>query len=68
MFTGMFQASKTHLNELQIKRLEEILIVIDKQDQIIGADTKKNCHLMENINKGEWKGGCHVQAWCHGPL
>uniref|UniRef100_A0ABK0LDG6 isopentenyl-diphosphate Delta-isomerase n=2 Tax=Rattus norvegicus TaxID=10116 RepID=A0ABK0LDG6_RAT len=48
----MFQASKTHLNELQIKRLEEILIVIDKQDQIIGADTKRNCHLMENINKG----------------
>ncbi|XP_063133098.1 isopentenyl-diphosphate delta-isomerase 2-like [Rattus norvegicus] len=48
----MFQASKTHLNELQIKRLEEILIVIDKQDQIIGADTKKNCHLMETINKG----------------
>nr|AAH99586.1 Idi2 protein [Mus musculus] len=48
----MFQASKTHLDELQLKRLEEICIVIDKQDQIIGADTKKNCHLMENINKG----------------
>ncbi|XP_021071753.1 isopentenyl-diphosphate delta-isomerase 2 [Mus pahari] len=48
----MFQASKTHLDELQLKRLEEMCIVIDKQDQIIGADTKKNCHLMENINKG----------------
>uniref|UniRef100_A0A8I6AD97 isopentenyl-diphosphate Delta-isomerase n=2 Tax=Rattus norvegicus TaxID=10116 RepID=A0A8I6AD97_RAT len=48
----MFQASKTHLNELQIKCLEEIVIVIDKQDQIIGADTKRNCHLMENIDKG----------------
>ncbi|GAB1297907.1 Isopentenyl-diphosphate delta-isomerase 2 [Apodemus speciosus] len=49
---GMFQASKTHLDELQIKRLEEMCIVIDKQDKIIGADTKKNCHLMENIDKG----------------
>ncbi|XP_052013414.1 isopentenyl-diphosphate delta-isomerase 2 [Apodemus sylvaticus] len=48
----MFQASKTHLDELQTKRLEEMCIVIDKQDQIIGADTKKNCHLMENIDKG----------------
>nr|XP_006980243.3 isopentenyl-diphosphate delta-isomerase 2 [Peromyscus maniculatus bairdii] len=48
----MFQASKTHLDELQLKRLEEMCIVIDKQDQIIGAETKKNCHLMENIEKG----------------
>ena len=64
----MFQASKTHLDELQTKRLEEMCIVIDKQDQIIGADTKKNCHLMENIDKGEQRGGCHLQAWCLQPL
>ena len=63
----MFQASKTHLDELQLKRLEEMCIVIDKQDKIIGADTKKNCHLMENI-KGEQRGGCHLQAWCHQSL
>ncbi|XP_021510607.1 isopentenyl-diphosphate delta-isomerase 2-like [Meriones unguiculatus] len=48
----MFQASKTHLDDLQKKRLEEKCIVIDKQDQVIGAETKKNCHLMENIEKG----------------
>nr|XP_034366931.1 isopentenyl-diphosphate delta-isomerase 2-like [Arvicanthis niloticus] len=48
----MSQASKTHFDELQTKRLEEMCIVIDKQDRIIGADTKKNCHLMENIDKG----------------
>lgn len=59
MFTDMSQASKTHLDELQIKRLEEMCIVIDKQDQIIGAETKRNCHLMENIEKGELERGCH---------
>uniref|UniRef100_A0A8C6R8U2 Nudix hydrolase domain-containing protein n=1 Tax=Nannospalax galili TaxID=1026970 RepID=A0A8C6R8U2_NANGA len=49
----MFQASKTHLDDLHIKQLEEVCIVIDKQDQIIGVETKKNCHLMENIEKGD---------------
>ncbi|XP_021484312.1 isopentenyl-diphosphate delta-isomerase 2-like [Meriones unguiculatus] len=56
----MFQASKTYLDDLQKKRLEEKCIVIDKQDQVIGAETKKNCHLMENIEKGELEGRCHA--------
>jgi isopentenyl-diphosphate delta-isomerase len=30
----------------------EICILIDENDNKIGADTKKNCHLNENINKG----------------
>jgi len=36
----------------QVRLMEEMCIVIDKNDRKIGADTKKNCHLMENINKG----------------
>lgn len=68
VFTEMFQASKTHLDELQLKRLEEMCIVIDKQDQIIGAETKKNCHLMENIEKGELERGCLEHAGLMPPL
>ncbi|XP_049633477.1 LOW QUALITY PROTEIN: isopentenyl-diphosphate delta-isomerase 2-like [Suncus etruscus] len=41
-----------HLDELQVQRLEEMCIVIDENDRILGAETKKNCHLRENIDKG----------------
>ncbi|ERE80402.1 isopentenyl-diphosphate Delta-isomerase 1-like protein [Cricetulus griseus] len=44
-------ASQTHLDELQIKRLEAMCVVIGNQDHLIGAETK-NCYLMENIEKG----------------
>uniref|UniRef100_A0A8D2ASN1 isopentenyl-diphosphate Delta-isomerase n=1 Tax=Sciurus vulgaris TaxID=55149 RepID=A0A8D2ASN1_SCIVU len=44
--------SMTHLDELQTQRLEEMCIVIDKQDRVIGAETKRNCHLNESIEKG----------------
>ncbi|KAI9137048.1 NUDIX hydrolase domain-like protein [Paraphysoderma sedebokerense] len=36
----------------QVKLMEEMCIVIDENDKAIGADTKKNCHLMTNINAG----------------
>ncbi|RHZ59357.1 hypothetical protein Glove_364g11 [Diversispora epigaea] len=36
----------------QVRLMEEMCILVNKNDQRIGADTKKNCHLMENINKG----------------
>uniref|UniRef100_G3RC34 isopentenyl-diphosphate Delta-isomerase n=1 Tax=Gorilla gorilla gorilla TaxID=9595 RepID=G3RC34_GORGO len=36
----------------QLQRLEEMLIVVDENDKVIGADTKRNCHLNENIEKG----------------
>jgi len=29
---------------------EDMCIVVDEHDNIIGRDTKRNCHLMENIN------------------
>ncbi|XP_006887733.1 PREDICTED: isopentenyl-diphosphate delta-isomerase 2-like [Elephantulus edwardii] len=36
----------------QKHRLNEMLIVVDENDNVIGADTKRNCHLNENIEKG----------------
>ena len=42
----------TGLDETQIKLLQEECIVIDDDDNNIGSDSKKACHLLENINKG----------------
>lgn len=39
-------------DEMQIKLMEELCIVLDYDDKPIGAGTKKLCHLMENINEG----------------
>ncbi|XP_024866773.1 isopentenyl-diphosphate Delta-isomerase 1 isoform X2 [Kryptolebias marmoratus] len=41
-----------HLDEKQVQLLSEMCIVIDENDQKVGADTKKNCHLNSNIDKG----------------
>ncbi|KAF6270527.1 isopentenyl-diphosphate delta isomerase 1 [Rhinolophus ferrumequinum] len=40
------------LDEQQVKLLAEMCILIDENDNKIGAETKKNCHLNENIEKG----------------
>ncbi|KAI8606860.1 NUDIX hydrolase domain-like protein, partial [Chytriomyces sp. MP71] len=41
------------LNDPEQRRLmREMCIIVDENDRAIGADTKKNCHLMANINKG----------------
>uniref|UniRef100_A0A2K5ZIW5 isopentenyl-diphosphate Delta-isomerase n=1 Tax=Mandrillus leucophaeus TaxID=9568 RepID=A0A2K5ZIW5_MANLE len=41
-----------HLDEPQVQLLAEMCILIDENDNKIGAETKKNCHLNENIEKG----------------
>ncbi|XP_051910717.1 isopentenyl-diphosphate Delta-isomerase 1 [Hippocampus zosterae] len=41
-----------HLDAKQVQLLAEMCILIDENDQRIGADTKKNCHLNTNIEKG----------------
>ncbi|TNN63544.1 Isopentenyl-diphosphate Delta-isomerase 1 [Liparis tanakae] len=41
-----------NLDQKQVQLLAEMCIVIDENDQNIGADTKKNCHLNSNIDKG----------------
>lgn len=40
------------LDEQQVKLLAEMCILIDENDNRIGAETKKNCHLNKNIEKG----------------
>ncbi|KAJ3008395.1 isopentenyl-diphosphate delta-isomerase idi1 [Thoreauomyces humboldtii] len=39
-------------DEEQVRLMGEQCIVVDENDKPIGADSKKNCHLMENIAKG----------------
>ncbi|XP_043824590.1 isopentenyl-diphosphate delta-isomerase 2-like [Dromiciops gliroides] len=48
----MSQGNWDHLDKYQVKRLEEMLIVVDENDKVIGAESKMNCHLNENIEKG----------------
>ncbi|XP_077514917.1 isopentenyl-diphosphate delta isomerase [Amblyomma americanum] len=36
----------------QVQLLEEQCILVDEQDRALGSCSKKDCHLMENINKG----------------
>ncbi|XP_007948589.1 isopentenyl-diphosphate delta-isomerase 2 [Orycteropus afer afer] len=48
----MSEVSLNHIDEHQTRRLEEMCIVIDENDKVIGAESKKNCHLNENVDKG----------------
>ncbi|CAG8475136.1 8081_t:CDS:2 [Diversispora eburnea] len=48
----MANISLTAYDPEQVRLMEEMCILVNENDQRIGADTKKNCHLMENINKG----------------
>ncbi|XP_029423344.1 isopentenyl-diphosphate delta-isomerase 2-like isoform X2 [Nannospalax galili] len=46
------------IDEHQRQRLEEMLIVVNENDKVIGADTKRNCHLNENIERGHFTDSC----------
>ncbi|KAK5092640.1 isopentenyl-diphosphate delta-isomerase idi1 [Exophiala xenobiotica] len=39
-------------DEEQIRLMDEVCIVLDYDDKAIGTASKKDCHLMTNINKG----------------
>ncbi|RVX75110.1 hypothetical protein B0A52_01387 [Exophiala mesophila] len=39
-------------DEEQIRLMDEVCIVLDNEDQVIGSASKKSCHLMTNINQG----------------
>ena len=39
------------LDETQIKLMDERCILVDRDDNIIGSETKKNCHLKTNIEQ-----------------
>jgi len=47
----MPEVSTDHLDEQQVQLLAEMCILIDENDRRIGPDTKKNCHLNENIDR-----------------
>ena len=40
------------LDETQVQLLAEKCILVDESDKVIGSDTKKNCHLNSNIERG----------------
>ncbi|KPM02972.1 isopentenyl-diphosphate Delta-isomerase 1-like protein [Sarcoptes scabiei] len=42
----------SRLDPFQIGLLQEQCILVDENDKIVGFDSKKHCHLMENIEKG----------------
>ncbi|XP_054621964.1 isopentenyl-diphosphate Delta-isomerase 1 [Dunckerocampus dactyliophorus] len=48
----MPEITMDHLDLKQVQLLSEMCILIDDNDQRVGADTKKNCHLNSNIDKG----------------
>ncbi|XP_006150881.1 isopentenyl-diphosphate Delta-isomerase 1-like [Tupaia chinensis] len=48
----MPEINTDHLDGKQVQLLAEMCILIDENDNKIGAETKKNCHLNENIEKG----------------
>lgn len=42
----------SNLDETQVQLLAEECILVDENDKVVGSDTKKNCHLNSNIEKG----------------
>ncbi|XP_057586988.1 isopentenyl-diphosphate Delta-isomerase 1 isoform X2 [Hippopotamus amphibius kiboko] len=48
----MPEVSTDALDERQVQLLAEMCILVDENDRRIGAETKKNCHLNENIERG----------------
>ena len=39
----------TMYDEEQLRLMQEMCILVDDQDQVLGPVTKKECHLMENL-------------------
>ncbi|XP_013399112.1 isopentenyl-diphosphate Delta-isomerase 1-like [Lingula anatina] len=57
LFQGRFQTASMSqitagLDATQVQLLQEECILIDDNDKNIGTASKKDCHLLENINKG----------------
>ena len=53
----MPEVSTDDLDERQVQLMAEMCILVDENDRRIGAETKKNCHLNENIERGAREGG-----------
>ncbi|TIC24814.1 isopentenyl diphosphate isomerase [Wallemia mellicola] len=48
----MVELSKDEYDLEQIRLMEERCILLDENDNVMGDVSKKDCHLMDNINKG----------------
>ncbi|XP_059039664.1 isopentenyl-diphosphate Delta-isomerase 1 isoform X2 [Mustela lutreola] len=60
---GMPEADAQELDARQAQLLSEMCIVVDADDRRVGADTKRNCHLNANIDRG-----CFTNSCCSHPL
>ena len=45
-------SEETGLDPTQASLLEEACILVDEGDQVVGCETKRNCHLNTNIRQG----------------
>ncbi|KAJ2775611.1 isopentenyl-diphosphate delta-isomerase idi1 [Coemansia javaensis] len=56
MMTGIADSAAgldlSQYDEEQVRLMSEMCILVDENDRAVGAASKKQCHLMENINKG----------------
>lgn len=50
--TSMSEPDLTGVDNIQLQLLSEQCILISPQDKVLGADSKKNCHLNVNIDSG----------------
>ncbi|XP_072506360.1 isopentenyl-diphosphate Delta-isomerase 1-like [Notamacropus eugenii] len=48
----MSEENFSHLDRYQVGRLAELCIITDENDNVIGVEDKKTCHLNKNIEKG----------------
>uniref|UniRef100_F6VIN8 isopentenyl-diphosphate Delta-isomerase n=1 Tax=Monodelphis domestica TaxID=13616 RepID=F6VIN8_MONDO len=48
----MSEEISNHMDKYQVGRLTELCIIIDDNDNVIGEEDKKTCHLNKNIEKG----------------
>ena len=49
---GTPDADLSGYDEEQIRLMDEVCIILDYDDKAIGTASKKDCHLMSNIDKG----------------
>ena len=46
-----FSQPTRHYDKTQLNLMNEVCILVDQNDSCIGSASKKDCHLIENINK-----------------
>ena len=49
----MADVDLSSLDPVQAQLMKEECILVDENDEVVGSDSKKNCHLNEEITKGK---------------